>query len=275
MDGCAFEQSALIQCDIGSDPDLSMSGTECLSLNVTVPPDTSVSGVLPVMIFIHGGGFIMGGSHWPQHDPCRLVKMSVEMDMPVVVVNINFCLGILGNLTSEELRKAGYSGNNSLRGQQCALRWVNKFIGGFGGDGDNVTVFGESAGAGESNVHSFSSLLSECLCEGGHTGVNLVSTLHQLSAEEPFFKRAISMSGTPLMLQPMSASTAEASYNSIIKAAGLGSASTQERINHFLNISPEELVKIPMNVPLILFQDNDILPQTQRLRTCETITSHF
>lgn len=161
MDGCAFEQSTLIQCDIGGGPDLPMSGRECLNLNVTIPSDTPLSGALPVMVFIHGGGFIMGGSHWPQYDPCRLVKMSVEMNMPVVVVNINFRMGMLGNLTSEELRKAGYPGNNSLRDQQCALRWVKKFIGGFGGDKDNVTVFGESAGAGESGVYLFGSLLSK------------------------------------------------------------------------------------------------------------------
>ncbi|EUC48463.1 hypothetical protein COCMIDRAFT_87292 [Bipolaris oryzae ATCC 44560] len=237
MDGCAFEQSTLIQCDIGGGPDLPMSGTECLNLNVTVPADTLVSGGLPVMVFIHGGGFIMGGSHWPQYDPCQLVKMSVEMKMPIVAVNINFRLGILGNLTSEELRRAGYPGNNSLRDQQCALRWVKKFIGGFGGDKDNVTVLGESAGA--------------------------VSVLHQLSAREPLFKRAISMSGTPLMLKPMSASAAEASYDSITKALGLEGTSTQERINRLLNISSEELVeKTPMTVPLIPFQDNNILPQT-------------
>lgn len=48
--------------------------------------------------------------------------MSVEMHVPVVVVNINFHLGILGNLTSEEFIKAGYPRNNSVRDQQCALR---------------------------------------------------------------------------------------------------------------------------------------------------------
>jgi carboxylesterase type B len=87
MDGCAFEQETLIQCVIGAaDESPSMSGTECLNLNITVP-DTEARD-LPVMVFIHGGGYVMGGNHWPQYDPSRLVKMSEELGMPVIVVNI-------------------------------------------------------------------------------------------------------------------------------------------------------------------------------------------
>jgi carboxylesterase type B len=56
---------------------------------------------------------------------------------------------VLGNLTSGELRKAGYTGNNSLRDQKCALQWVKRYIGEFGGNSENVTFFGESAGAGK------------------------------------------------------------------------------------------------------------------------------
>ena len=153
MDGCTFEQSTLIQCEIGAGPEVQMSGTECLNLNITVPACLSGPGstpnLLPVMVFIHGGGYIMGGNHWPQYDPCRFAKLSAEMDMPVITVSINYRLGVLGHLTSEELRCARYSGNNSLRDQRCALKWVKECIEGFGGDKEHVTVFGESAGAGK------------------------------------------------------------------------------------------------------------------------------
>lgn len=64
-----------------------MSGTECLNLNITVPDVESVEK-LPVMVWIHGGGFVMGANYWPQCDPSQLVRMSVEVDMPVVVVSI-------------------------------------------------------------------------------------------------------------------------------------------------------------------------------------------
>jgi carboxylesterase type B len=87
MDGCAFEQETLIQCVIGAPEETPrMSGTECLNLNITVPNQTARD--LPVMVFVHGGGYLMGGSHWPQYDPSRLVKMSEKLGMPVVVVNI-------------------------------------------------------------------------------------------------------------------------------------------------------------------------------------------
>jgi carboxylesterase type B len=87
MDGCAFEQSTLIQCSIGAaEHTPPMSGTECLNLNITVP-DTDVRN-LPVMVFVHGGGFVMGANYWPQYDPARLVNMSNEMGLPVIVVNI-------------------------------------------------------------------------------------------------------------------------------------------------------------------------------------------
>jgi len=59
---------------------------------------------------------------------------------------------VLGNLTSQELRDAGYPGNNSLRDQECALQWIKAHISEFGGVSDNVTAFEESAGAGTYHV---------------------------------------------------------------------------------------------------------------------------
>ena len=90
MDGCAFEQSTLIQCSIGIPDNLPpMSGTDCLNLNITVPNIAVESDKkLPVMVFIHGGGFMMGANYWPQYDPSRLIKMSAEIGMPVIAVNI-------------------------------------------------------------------------------------------------------------------------------------------------------------------------------------------
>ncbi|KAF2849258.1 carboxylesteras-like protein [Plenodomus tracheiphilus IPT5] len=233
MNGCAFEQDILIQCNIGAPPSPPMSGMDCLSLNITVP-DFRSHTPLPVMVFIHGGGFIMGANYWPQYDPAHLVKMSVEIDSPVIFVSINYRLGVLGNLTSEELRKAGYPGNNSLRDQRCALRWVKKHIEGFGGDASNVTAFGESAGA--------------------------VAVMHHLSSTQPLFKRAISMSGTPFMLKPLSTEVTAKSYDAIVAKLGLGKMSSADRIQHLITLAPDELVeKTPMTVPLTPYLDNDFV----------------
>lgn len=66
-----------------------MSGTQCLNLNITVP-DTIVGTdkKVPVMVFIHGGGYIMGANYWPQNDPSRLVGFAGELGREVIVVGI-------------------------------------------------------------------------------------------------------------------------------------------------------------------------------------------
>ncbi|KAH7094972.1 carboxylesteras-like protein [Paraphoma chrysanthemicola] len=227
---CLLEQATLIQCTLQiPTPDVAprMSGTECLNLNITAPDVQIQDGKnLPVLVWIHGGGFIMGANSWAHYDPARLVALSEDLGMGIVIVSINYRLGVPGNLTSKELRDAGYPGNNSLRDQKCALQWVKKYIAAFGGDAGNVTVVGESAGAS--------------------------SVLYQLHTKEPLFRRAISMSGTPIMLKSLPVAVAEMSYASIIKNFGLEGASIEERIERLKSTSPEELVeKTPMSIPLL------------------------
>jgi para-nitrobenzyl esterase len=96
----------------------------------------------PVMVWIHGGGFTFGTGSAPIYDPAALVRRGV------VVVSIQYRLGALGFLQLPVLRSDGpFESNPGLRDQVEALRWVRDNVGGFGGDPDNVTLFGESAGA--------------------------------------------------------------------------------------------------------------------------------
>lgn len=129
-----------------------VSDVDGLSLNITVPGNGDCIGNLrdlPVLTFIHGGGFMLGGNWWPQYDLARLVKLSTDLGKPVIAININYRIGAPGFLTSPELRSAGCQTNNGLRDQRAALRWIQEYIGGFGGDPKNVTVMGESAGGGK------------------------------------------------------------------------------------------------------------------------------
>lgn len=129
---------------------------------------------------------------------------------------------------------------------------MKKYIGAFGGYGENVTVFGESAGAGM--YHS--------VLLGGVTDVRIASVLYQLHSKEPLFNRPISMSGTPVMLKPLAMGVAEMSYTSIIKSFGLEGASAAERIERLKSASSEELVeKTPMSVPLLPFLQDAIIPK--------------
>lgn len=116
-------------------------GEDCLYLNIWTPAKSQEDN-LPVMVWIHGGGFTQGYSHEPRSDGETLAKNGV------VVVSINYRLGIFGFFGSGELfRESGFCGNYAILDQIEALKWVRNNIAGFGGDPDRVTIFGQSAGA--------------------------------------------------------------------------------------------------------------------------------
>jgi len=115
---------------------------DCLSLNVWQPKGARNAAV---MVFLHGGGFTYGAAGVPLYDGANLARRGV------VIVTLNYRLGRLGffahpALTAEDPQ--GRLGNFGVMDQIEALRWVHRNIARFGGDPGNVTVFGESAGAG-------------------------------------------------------------------------------------------------------------------------------
>ena len=121
-------------------PDAPMS-EDCLYLNVWSAGESKEKR--PVMVWIHGGGLLNGSGSLPIYDGTALSRKGV------VVVTINYRLGVFGFLAHPELTKESIhnsSGNYGLTDQIQALKWVQKNIAAFGGDPDNVTLFGESAG---------------------------------------------------------------------------------------------------------------------------------
>ncbi|CAN9499150.1 unnamed protein product [Ophioblennius macclurei] len=109
---------------------------DCLYLNIYTPAKKSQNAKLPVMVWIHGGGFTMGSAS--MYDGSALTAYQ-----DVVVVLIQYRLGLLGFLSSGDEH---VSGNFGLLDQVEALRWTKKYIHNFGGNPDSVTIFGESAG---------------------------------------------------------------------------------------------------------------------------------
>jgi para-nitrobenzyl esterase len=123
------------------DPELRAPRSEdCLTLNIWTPVQQSDER-LPVMVWVHGGGFQFGSSTSPSYDGARLAQKGV------VVVSFNYRVGLLGFLAHPELDNEGPSGNYGLQDQIAAFAWVKANIAAFGGNPDNVTAFGESAGA--------------------------------------------------------------------------------------------------------------------------------
>jgi para-nitrobenzyl esterase len=127
---------------------------DCLTLNVWTPQPAASAGA-PVMVFIHGGAWVHGSSNQPTYDGAALAAAGV------VVVSMNYRLGAFGFLAHPALTaedEHGSSGNLGLLDQQLALAWVQANVTGFGGDPDNVTVFGESSGAMSVCAHAVSPL---------------------------------------------------------------------------------------------------------------------
>ena len=115
---------------------------DCLTLNV-VTPEVAAGKPLPVLVFIHGGGYILGSSATPIFDGAALARRGC------VYVSVNYRLGALGclDLSSLSTPDITIDSNLYLRDLVMALQWVRDNIAEFGGDPGNVTIFGESAGA--------------------------------------------------------------------------------------------------------------------------------
>jgi para-nitrobenzyl esterase len=137
---------------------------DCLTLDVRT---RSLDGKRPVMVWIHGGSNVAGGSSGPAES-----ELTAQ---GVVVVGVQYRLGVLGFLSLPELsaEQGGSSGNYGLMDQIAALQWVHDNIAKFGGDPGNVTIYGESAGSQD------------------------VSLLLAAPAAQGLFHKAIMQSGTP------------------------------------------------------------------------------
>jgi para-nitrobenzyl esterase len=131
-------------------------GEDCLTLNVATPEVTD-GEPLPVMVFVHGGGYIMGSSATPVYDGAALARRGC------VYVSVNYRLGVLGcvDLSSLSTPDITIESNLFLRDLVMALRWVRDNIAVFGGDPNKVTLFGESAGA-----HAVATMLAVPAAEG-------------------------------------------------------------------------------------------------------------
>lgn len=180
---------------------------DCLYLNIWVPAGTKNAAKLPVLYWIHGGGFMSGGTSVPVYDGAALAAQGV------VVVSVNYRLGIYGFLAHPELAKEGdgSSGNYGLRDQIAGLEWVRKNIAVFGGDPAKVTISGQSAGS--ASVHD---LILSPLAKG-------------------LFRGAIAQSGSGMGLNMPPRDVAEANGVRFQQAAGATSLAEMRKL------TPEQL----------------------------------
>jgi carboxylesterase type B len=127
----------------------------------------------------------------------------------------SYRVGAPGFLHSTEMKEAGYLPNNGFRDQRTALLWLQKYIGGFGGNPNDVTLMGESAGAVSAAVH--------------------------LHSEQPLFKRVMLMSGSTLLKGPAPMASADVNYQKASKVLDLDSLTPQERVQKLVSMDGQQL----------------------------------
>ncbi len=150
---------------------------DCLYLNVWTGARSAVEK-RPVIVFIHGGGFLSGGGAVPLYDGEAMAKKGI------VFVSINYRVGVFGFFAHPELTKESgrnASGNYAILDQLAALRWVKNNIAAFGGDAGNVTIAGQSAGSFSVNILQASplgkGLFQKAIGESGAVFSNPFTTL--------------------------------------------------------------------------------------------------
>lgn len=170
-------------------------GEDCLYLNVWTGAEVPTEK-RPVVVWIYGGGFVSGGSGVPIYDGEAMARKGI------VFVSINYRVGIFGFLAHPELTQESEqraSGNYGLMDQIAALQWVKNNITAFGGDPENVTIAGQSAGAMSVNC-----LVASPLAEG-------------------LFQKAIAHSGASFTRRSASLQSAEAEGEKVAESLGANS----------------------------------------------------
>jgi para-nitrobenzyl esterase len=230
---------------------------DCLHLNVWTPAKSDSDG-LPVMLWIHGGGFQAGASSEPRQDGEVLASKGV------IVVSINYRMGIFGFFAHPDLTKESHhhaSGNYGLLDQAQALRWVEHNIKQFGGDPSKVTIFGESAGSFSVSALMASPLSRELIAGAiGESGAFFGPTLAAkslASAEEQGAKFASSQSADLAALRAMPS-------EKLLKATGTQSGMAFNPIidGYFFPTAPAEIFASgkQSHIPLLAGWNADEMP---------------
>ncbi|KIW74924.1 hypothetical protein Z517_11695 [Fonsecaea pedrosoi CBS 271.37] len=199
--------------------------TTCLHLNIYAPPQSvgvAEHSRLPVFVWIHGGGF-NNGDNTTEFNGNHLVRRSMDLGRPIVIVTLNYRLNVFGFLSSREIVQEAKSLdevpilNQGLNDQRIGLEWIQKSIHHFGGDASKVTLSGESAGAASVCCH----------LKGGHA----------------LFHQALIQSSPKPRLRSLE--EAQATFDQLVESAGIAKdASDAEKLAMLRALSADRLVEL-------------------------------
>ncbi|TDL19967.1 carotenoid ester lipase precursor [Rickenella mellea] len=215
---------------------------DCLSVNVITPAGAKTTDELPVVAWIFGGGFEVGGS--ANYDGSAIVSRSVALKQPIIFVSMNYRLAAWGFIGGAQVNGAGVS-NLGLRDQRLALQWIQKYISAFGGDPSKVTIWGESAGSISASL--------QMLTNGGSSG--------------GLYRAAFLESGSPYPVG--NASLSQPFYDRLVVDAGCATALDTlnclanvplAKLTAAINLSPNFFQTL--NQPWVPRVDGDFIPET-------------
>ncbi|KAJ5947506.1 hypothetical protein N7466_000521 [Penicillium verhagenii] len=217
---------------------------KCLNLNVAVPNETlgKAGSSLPVMVWIHGGGFAYGANSVARYRPQSFMVNARKSNTPIILVQMNYRLGALGFSASTDLAtevddsSKEALGNFGLIDQRNALEWVNQHIADFGGNPNNITVFGVSAGSASIHAH--------------------------LLAKHELFDRAILMSGAAPTLFPVRMELFEEQWKQLCNRAGAVGSTPSARLEHLRSLDINDILKHAGRAVMGPAGDGKLIPQT-------------
>ncbi|KAL2684526.1 hypothetical protein Neosp_005604 [[Neocosmospora] mangrovei] len=227
-------------------PDDRQDEFECLNLFIVRPSKEALAKHdidaettrLPVLIWIHGGGFIDGASTDPVCDPSRLVLRSLSNKTPLIAVSINYRLGIFGFGASSDMLAAQGSDsplkglNFGLYDQKLALIWVQRNIAAFRGDNTKITIMGHSAGGISCHLH---------LLEA------------ELSTVKPLFRKAGLMSGPVGGLELTSMEKADQRWANLCRLWSVQADNPVDRVEMLRRIPTKDLLASISELHWVLF----------------------
>ena len=184
---------------------------DCLYLNIWVNTDDKTEKK-PVMVWIHGGAYVVGSGSQASYSGANLVQAQSD----IIMVNINYRLNMYGFMDFSSVpggEKFGTAPCNGLLDQAMALRWVHENIAAFGGDPDNVTIFGQSAGGGS------------------------VSILPVMKEANSYFQKVIAQSGSTTLAFPVECESAQGKTKALLEYTGC------KTMDDIMALSEEELQK--------------------------------
>lgn len=217
VDACdrVFEARYYGKCAFGAhgqgDCIQKLESEDCLYLNIWVNTDDKTEKK-PVMVWIHGGSYIMGSGSQTSYNGANLVQKQSD----IILVTINYRLNMYGFMDFSSVpggEKFGTAPCNGLLDQATALRWVHENIAAFGGDPGNVTIFGQSAGGGS------------------------VSILPVLKQANKYFQKVIAQSGSTGLAFPVNSETAQGKTKALIEYTGC------KNMDEIMALSEEDLQK--------------------------------